>query len=830
MRTTDGLEFINRGEELSFLIQCLAAAKARPALILLRSPSGYGKSGLTDKLASAEGCPGRIFCIVDPSIRGRTGSAVLYDGFFLQRTAESLNDMCHSSGVLWPSLAEFLRGRRIKAISAKDPIEIVSEFPSLERIYKLAFEYASRAFSFGNFSSDKLFQSDQADAIAICSSYCDFIVKNYNVCMIIREAHHIDLQSLRTFLDFSARHPGPDLIFEYTSSNGICEPEHDKLFLRAGLERKGIDILELARLDRDHLEFLLKLSVRDDFILSSNYYMKWDGNIRSVIELRFQVSVGKSQLSESLENICLTDLSSTLIDHIGRTNSLERLILAIILVHIEAINRPTLLSALARLAPHSSHTQVEKALRQLDDEHAFVSCSNGTFRIQNETVALAIRQMAPMTSMLALAERALRDHYRELLEGTQYCVPGFSNSVRQYFHLCASSRDFIGLEKAVDRLTVEIRHATDQSIYIESVVSAVESSPKQFVEGIDGLVVWAASLAYEICDWSRVLKLIGGLQEHDAFTKIMKACALQEIGGHDEALELALHLRDTSSRLDVKLAARLIEVLVIGCSGRQDDARRILLSIIEDSKLGNSPLVGYAYRFFEIVEGFNDALPRLQKSIECFQRHSLFKSKAYSQLPAAVLLARSGRIDEARELIREARSALSGELRDQYMLLNNACAVDLLSDAPDFQSCIGQLGYALRLARDDFSELTIITNLGIAYLGNSSIKEAVECAEKCMAILENHAFADEDIYWPVCFNASTIFAAASDRERQQLAFRYPTENARPRSDAKTYWAFRFGSTSDVDEDFRFLASRRWHPVYLSHWIIDMEGLKLLKTE
>lgn len=770
MRTTDGLEFINRGEELSFLLRCLAATETRPALILLRSPSGYGKSGLTDKLASNEGCPGRIFCIVDPSIRGRTGSAVLYDGFFEQRCAEALNDKCKSSNALWPSLAQFVRGHSIKAISTRNPFYLISEFPSFERIYKVALEYASRVFSFGNFSPDKLFQSDQADAIAICSSYCEFILKNYNVCMIIREAHHIDLESLRTLLNVSTRHPGPDLIFEYTSTNGSCEPEHHKLFIRAAQERQGIDILELARLERDHLEFLLKLTVRNDFQLSSDYYIRWNGNIRSVIELRFQVSVGKSHLSESLQNNCLTDLSTVLIDHIEHTSSTERLILAIILANTEAIDRPTLLSTLARLAPHSSHTQVEKALRQLEDEHAFVSCANGNFCIQNETVALAIRKTQPMTGMLALAERALRDHYRELLEGNQYCAPGFSNSVRQYFRLCASSRDLIGLEKAVERLSVEILHATDQSIYVESVVSAVEDSPRQFAMGFEGLVAWAASLAYEICDWSRVLKLIDG-QKQDAFSQIMKACALQEIGGHDEALELALHLRDTTSRLDVKLAASLIEVLVIGCRGYHEDARRILLSIVEDSALGNSPLLGYAYRFFEIVDGFHDALPRLLKSIECFETHCLFKSKAYSQLPAAVLLARSGRIDEARRLIREARNSLSGELRDQYMLLNNACAVDLLSDAPDFKSCIEQLLHALRLARDDFSELTIITNLGIAYLGNSSIKEAVECAERCMAILEDHTFADEDIYWPVCFNAATIFAAAGDHEKEKLTFR-----------------------------------------------------------
>jgi tetratricopeptide (TPR) repeat protein len=310
----------------------------------------------------------------------------------------------------------------------------------------------------------------------------------------------------------------------------------------------------------------------------------------------------------------------------------------------------------------------------------------------------------------------------------------------------------------------------------------------------------------------------------------MRACALQETGGHDEALRLAADVRAKATQADHRLAADLIEALVTGCRGDHGRARGQLAAMIDDPEYAASPLIGYAYRFFEIVDGFIESLPRLMTSIEVFNRHGFAKSKAYSQLPAAMFRARIGDVAGAMDLINEAQALLAGEVRDQHMVLNNRAAVQLLADAPDFRGAIADLTFALRLARDDFTEITILSNLGLAHHGAGEAEAALDCAEKCMAILESHDFADTDIYWPVAFNAAVVFGAAGRNDRREAALRFPEERGRPRSDNQGYWAFRFGAADIVDDRYRFLAGRPWHPVYLSHWLIDLEGLNLLKTE
>lgn len=829
MAASETLEFVNRGAELLFLRECFERRQGTPTVIVIRAPAGFGKSRLTDQFSMENPDIGGAFCIVDPSIRGRTGAAALHAGFFLQRCAEALDEKAQA-GQRWPSFGRFLKSQPWKSAGTKKAIDVVSEMPTLGHAYRVLFDYVARAFSFGRFAPKQLLGSDQADAVALCSAYAESILASNRVVLIVREAHHFDLESLRTLLLLNERGSSPDLIFEYTSEDGQFEPEHQKLLLRRAEGHGAVRLLDLLQLEKEHLEYLIRRSISDDLDLSSDYYLSWNGNLRSIVELKFQVGIGRT-LSKGAQVVnALGNLNETLADHIDQLSSLERLILALILSNVEAIDRTTLSSVLAAIDPRASQTRAVKAFESLEKRDAFLSRADGMLRIQSETVAIALQDADGMKASVALAEQALRDHYGQLIAAGEFGGTGMANAVRQYFRLCARTRDAAGLLGAVGRLSREIRTAQDQSIYVEIVASAIEADPDLYAGDHDELIDWSASLAYDICDWPRAVALLTIRESKDAFSTIMRACALQEIGGHDEALRLAAEVQNSPAvQPSAILAGRLVEALIVGCQGEHTKAREILVALVEEPQFQDSPLLGYAYRFFEVVEGFVECLPRLQASIAWFDRYGFKKSKAYSQLPAAMFLARSGDVAAGRVMIAEARTALSGEVRDQHMILNNEAAVELLDEKPDFLRCRDALLFALRLARDDFTELTILTNLAISYLGSSELSGAIGCVDKCMSILHEHDFADTEIYWPVCFNASLIYGQAGQREKRDAALRFPAENGPRRTDSTEYWEYRFNGATSVDEHHAFLASRPWHPVYLSHWLIDLEGLNLLKT-
>jgi tetratricopeptide (TPR) repeat protein len=828
MDTSDGLEFVNRGAELEFLLKCLGTAGEGPTIVVLRSPPGFGKSSLTDHLGAASGTLGRLFCIVDPSIRGKVGTVILHDGFFLQRIAESLDRIGSQKENPWPSLADFMkRGRRAR-VAEKNPLDIFSELPSFKHAYSVLYDYVARALSFGRYSPKKLLASDDSYAVAICYSYVRRILEDHTPVIVLREVQHIDLHSLRTLLLLGERHQEINFLVEYTAENNQFSPEHQKLFLRVTDRR--LVILDLVQLGIEHLEYLIRRNVRSTFDLTSEYYLSWNGNLRSIVELKFQVGIGHLLQDGSSIGKVLTNLPGALMDHLVSLSSMERLVLAVLLAHVEATSLWTLSAVLTRISSRSTQTETIRALTRLEGVHAFLAHINGSVSLRNDTIANALRRTPAMLGLLALAESALRDHYADVLNEKVVGTNGLSDAVRQYFRLCAKTRDAVGLIGAIGRLSTMVRLAHDQSVYIDAVTSAIVADPDLYKDDHVALIGWAIELAYESGDWRRALRLLSCQQEQDVYSSMLRACALQETGGHAEALDLIRLVRDDNPDPEIRLATELVEALIVGCRQDQAQARRILEGIVSNERYQASPLIGYGYRFFEMVAGIEEGLARMTESIECFRRHGFLKSMAYSQLPAAILHSRLGEIEQARKLIDEATSTLTGQIHGKHILINNRCAVDLLSENPDFRRCCEELSDALRYARDDFSELTIVANLGIAHLELNELSEAEDCAEKCRLILGDHDFADTDIYWPICFNMMVIYDAVGKSEKSDSAREFLFSRGRKRIDDSEYWDFRFGKVKAAPPAREFLAGKRWHPLYLSLWLIDIEGLNLLKPE
>lgn len=829
MHTLDGLTFVNRDKELSHLLSWLEEASQQPALIVIRAARGIGKSSLTDRLLEEAPVSGRLACTVDPNIRGRVGAVSLHNGFFLQRIAESLNAAATVAHTTWPSLTDFMKARRGQMVLTTDPGEVASELPSVGHAYKLVYDALARAFSFGRFTPEKLLASDQNDAVAICTAYVTQVLTDHAVILVVRETQHMDLESMNTLLEMAEHHPGPDLILEYTALDSCFEPEHQKLLHRSAGRRGGIRILDLMRLEGDHLELLIQANIRHDFELCTEFYLSWDGDLRTVMETRYQVQVGSMLTSDHDIGRTIANLSETLEAHIAQLTALERAVLAIIAAHVEAIDFATLSAVCSAMDPNVLHSEFAQALERLENEHAFSLKNGNMISLRNDTIASVVRDGGFLKGMEAIAEKALREHYRELIKRDDQTYDP-SIALRQFFRLCARTKDAQSLTQAVFDLSAEIGSARDQSVYIDAVAAAVEMDPDLFQGEYDALILWAAELAYAASDWKRAVGLLGSLRASTPYSEVMRACALQECGEHDRALEIAATLKVASPSTDHTLACDLVKALVVGCRGQREEACKILTNVTKEPAYRESPLLGYAHRFFEIVTDSADRLPHLKRSVAHFKRHGLNVSEAYSDLAAAIVMARSGRSEDAHRSLAEATEVLADQIHDQHMILNNVSAVNLLSDQPDATACIENLTRALRLARDDFSELTILNNLCLALLAKSDFPEALRVADKCGLLLNAHDFADTDIYWAASFNRSLAYAAAGHDAMRRVALDFPTNQGAPLPQDHAYWQFRYGQEATRPIGCEFLLSRQGHPLYLSHWLIDLEGLSLLKQE
>jgi len=713
----------------------------------------------------------------------------LHDGFFIQRCAEQLSALAEGDSVRWPKFEDFLQARAWRTVKEKKAADFAAELPSLKSAYNILLDYASRTFSFGRFSPKKLLSSDSHDAVKICNDYAQFILKSNKIILIVREVQHCDLHSLRTFLSLSEYSPRLHLILEYTSLSGIFDAPHQKIFLRFMEAKENFCILDLVQLEFGHLNYLIQNTVSSDFALTTEAYLSWNGNLRSIIEMKFQVMIAQTITKASQLDSLLGGLTKSIDSHLTSLSSLEKFVLAICFTHVEAISEWMIASTVSLLSPLTTPKLLKQALADLTRQHGFLAEREGNYRIHDETIADTLDGLLSFRSLIALAEKALRERYKALVSDSSSSGIAIGSAIRQVFRLCARTKDVVGLSQAVDILSKEIKRAHDQSIYVEMVATAIAADPALFANDQGDLVMWAASMAYDIGDWERAESLVAMLPSPNMVCLAMRACALQEIGRHDEALVIAQNFRSGALDDDERLAADLIEAIIVGCRGDQEAARERLNAIVGDPKHSNSPLLGYAHRFFEVVEEYSGCIEHLYHSIAHFERFGLKKSKAYSQAATAVLIARSGEIPAARTMITEAVQILAEDVQDRHLLLNNLAAVDLLSDLPDFSSCRNLLIDALRYVRDDYSEVTVLSNLALAYWGDKDWKLALDCVNRILSILDHHDFADIEIYWPLCFNAGKILLDAGRMEDSQKVLQIPQERGRPVSANQSYWAY-----------------------------------------
>ncbi len=832
MSTSAEPEFINRDQEIDFLLRSLLRVdEPAPALLVIRGPSGWGKSRLTEQLVTRcrTEIPRLLFCVLEPEAQVHADTSRLHDGFFLQRCAEQLSRMAESKTASWPTFSEFLDARRWQTLKSKKKEDWISDMPGFKSAYKIALDYAFRAFSLGTYAPGRILAAESKEAVAICTEYAESVLIGHRVALVIRETQHCDIQSMRTFLEWGQTSTDLDIILEYTTQRDFqFDAAHRKLLTRAAGKKHNFKFWNLEPLGGGHLEQVIRSCIDSSFSITPEAYESWDGNLHSLLEIQFQVSIGHHIVSPLQIEQALGNLPSMLSAHLDRLPSLQRLLLATCLAHVESIQEDMLQQAVQAIVPTASALQIKKALIDLTETHRFLNQREGAYRIHVEAVIDALHGLASFRSVLAIAEKALRDLYCRQVFDANWTVSGMSIAVRQVFRLCARTHDAVGMLRAANVLSKDIARAQDRSLYAEIVASAVSANSALYGDDQDRLLLWAASLAYDVGNFEISESLLAAITSPDEASDLMRACALQECGRHDQALQIAMRLRATSVSSEVRLAAELIEALIAGCRGEFDRARDMLARVIAEPAYEQSPLLGFAYRFYEVTEENDACIEKIQTSIAWFKRFGMEKSRAYSQAAAAVLLARTGDIAAARAMISSASEILGEQVRSHHLLLNNVAAVELLSSEPNFSRCVEVLVEALRYVRDDYCEVTVLTNLALAHCGAGHKEQAVECIDSALHILEDHDFASVDIYWQVCFNAAQVLEAAGQPGRSAQILRWPEGRAPAPVQNKPYWDYRYRRTTNFPESWRYLAERSFHPLYLSNWLIDLDGFNHLR--
>src|SRR5262249_52795772 len=155
-------------------------------------------------------------------------------------------------------------------------------------------------------------------------------------------------------------------ILEYTSGDNAFHPDHEKIILRLIEGHPCARVLDLLRLDQAHLAGLVARYGGTGLSLTSEYYARWNGNLRSLLELKYRVGVGRSLTSSADGVLAIADVSKTLEARFHAMPPLEQMIVALCLAHLEPIHEATLAAALLRAGRPFLRREFDAALSQLE--------------------------------------------------------------------------------------------------------------------------------------------------------------------------------------------------------------------------------------------------------------------------------------------------------------------------------------------------------------------------------------------------------------------------------------------------------------------------------
>lgn len=821
-------DLVNRTEELARLMRLMPPQNSRSSFVILKAPSGYGKTRLTSRLIDLLVADRIVAVALEPQVRAKSAANSVYQGFYVQRCAEALDQHVRHQGneSLGITFEEFLkneRGHRMKSLKWS---RLLRNLPSYKVVYEVGVEIFDRVFNTGEHSAAKVLTSDSRESVDTCARYVKYVVGIMQTVLVVREAQHIDQSSLQLLSEIAGPHTTNSAILEYTlDATGVLNPLYADFLEATPLNEIGwLHIIELIRLSKPHLEELLRQTVPGSGDISGEYYFHWDGNVRSIRQLRFSISIEHAHGGTQL-----LDLKKGVIQeyqhHISRLASTDRMCLCVLFAHGEATPRSLLRLLLEKLNALATKGSVDQCVAVLIDAELVVVHPGGSLGLENEDIAEAVRTQTGLTGNLLLAKGALRDYYRLVVNNAQNTSSEVSLAVRQALRLSVDLGDVATMEEVVAQLSSRVSTTADQSWYVSQIVAAVGGNAHLFADQQDRLVLWAAEMAAEIADFETARDLLRQVSSTSAFSDVLLCACLIETGDHEEAARLTSVLCTSADR-DERLAGQLINLIQLRCTGQIDAARELWQTLDSQVDLQTSNMYGYLLRFKELVADFPDCMDALISASDWFISRALVTSAAYTLLTLASHTARNGDIRAASDSIDNARELLASTARDQHILSNNEVAVHLLSEEPDAASCCDKLSRAIPCSGDDYSDIVLYTNFAISASLLGRVDLAREAVERALRIAKRPKFADRDVFWGVSFNLRYVDATLNLGSQTQIVEAFA--QLRPHSLQYDYWQFRFGQVASVPERFQYMLAKPYHPMFLSHWTLDVDGLRTLR--
>lgn len=692
--------FINRKQELKFLIEDISKERQASRLIIISAKSGIGKTELVNK-AFNEFLNGdfRVKIPVDNSEKPSEGYVLKEITKIVHNNAKKFKE--------YKSIIKYINTNNFYKGLALGIAKTISKY--------LGVKYFEEGFAKGlNKAELKGWVSDDNELLQICHGYLqDVLVKN-KILIAIENFQKIDKKSLELIKELSVSTNNLYIAGEYTILSSHSESDVILKFLDS--EEVELNKFKVDRIPKEELVDAL-INEKDLIVgILEDTYDKSDGNLHKLKLLRETVNSEKY-------NISLIDYDSITSSILNRMSSLGILTFALIEAHSGKVKRNMIseIFEFSAIDGTSNPREHQDALNDLANIN-LLEINDEWVSIHHDSLSVDFKKIKQFRKVSPIVARKwVRFYQFKELQPISTDEDYVQNLLWQV-HFLLKLESHSELSQILQKLNKFISEGPYNSIlsYLDIIASAIRNSDNGKLTISDLEIIKWLIIMYYRCGFSG--KVLSFIQPEEMNDPMVLLCSLASASTKSEKhLSVIEHIESIENHvpLEVKLGLILVKIRTLRSSYQIKQARDLWRKhYLKETFKGTSYEPSFLkYVSLVIHDDFKLRVKCLKKSTKLYQKYgdNFGIISTYNTLGRDYAL--MGDLKLANSFFADADKLSNDIIYPKYHLYNNISALEI-ANRKTSPLTKDRLINSLRICTNDGSQMIISSNLLCFYILN----------------------------------------------------------------------------------------------------------------
>jgi len=673
-------DIIDRDIESDEIAEYIGSQEEKNRILWVCADTGIGKTSLIKKALKKQKSSKKIITVKTPPVNQ---NSCIIQGQYFSYIASATNDSLKNCG---GSLDDFLLSG-IKTRVGKAEIQKVLESDIVKMPQAMLATIISRYAQTGANDVDQYLLNTDTNSVLVQREYLRYTLMAHEALLYISNMQNIDVLSLNELEKLVASTNNIFFLFEFTTQKGNLDSVHkyNELFQ----ENADIAVEVLDLLPVNYAVSIMGNATIDD-------YQDWEKYYKTVI-------CGNLYKVQNIESNTRNYFSHDPLEKIYNLSLEGTVILQIVIMHDGQISLIKFYHILSRCDIHYSvyfdnHFEDLSAYLEKDEKAMKLIHSSVKDFLLNSTNLFIEKSKL-------VAYSILRDVFNKDLAQCDY---NWYTKKELILYLVK-----LYLANDTERI-IEILEKFKELIIDEISIEQINLLFDQLSEEIGTfynrkIILKIIKICYDFGLYSKAYEFLTNYFQNDINFYMYKAILLNRLDKHSECIQYCKLIENESKSHRFHLTIQLIKMLSLRTLNKKHEYRSLYFELLNNKNYKDCLEYGFLLRNSELLYSPVNDIPYIKRSINHFIDHQNIKNEVYAQLTLATEYAYSGKIKEARNILRAIKDDFLKTTTEKHIYYNDIAAVELQGRCPTDLTLIN-LEHGLLSSRNPYDTLTILSN------------------------------------------------------------------------------------------------------------------------